>query len=192
MKTLTIHDVKPEFFKINFHNYNLTFDDGLYSQYFYWNIFDQIPVKKTFFIATNLIGIDGLGRRKKWKGKMQTFPDCFEALYDYRETRNRENYMRIEELKEIIRYNISDGVEIGAHGHNHIKYYLHSKQMKQDIERMLEWFDKHLCMRPTSYAYPHYEDPYPLTQMLKEYGFTNFYGKERIEIEQEINILSNV
>jgi len=159
----------------------LTFDDGLFSQYFYWDIF-KLFSKKTFFIATNLISIDGLGKRKKWKGKMQTFPDCFEALYDYRETGNKENYMRIEELREII----NDGAIIGAHGHNHIKCYLHENQIRRDIESMLEWFEKYLKIKPTKYAYPHYEDSLILTRILKnEYGFTEFYGKERIEIEQE-------
>ena len=189
MKILTIHDVKDEFFgKLDFRSYILTFHDALFSQYFYWPIFRNIPTEKIFFISTNLIGIDGLGKRKKWVGKMQKFPNCFEALDDHKDTGNRENYMRLEELQEII----NDGAIIGTHGHNHIKYYLHETQMRQDIERMLEWFETHLKIRPTKYAYPHYEDPFILTRILKEYGFTEFYGREIIEIEQEINILSNV
>lgn len=188
MKTLTIHDIKPEFFKMNFHNYELTFDDGLYSQYFYWSIFNHIPVKKTLFIATNLIDVSGVGRRKKWKGKMKNFPTCFEALADFRATGNRENYMRIEELREIA----SHGVTIGAHGHNHIKNYKGVEDIKEDIEKMFEWFGKYLYVRPIEYAFPHYEQGLILHYLLKKYGIQKFYGRWRIEIEEEINLLSNV
>jgi hypothetical protein len=190
MKTLTIHSVKEEFFKLSFHNYKLTFDDGLFSQYFHWPIFRQIPTEKILFISTNLIGIDGLGRRKKWKGKYQEFPDCFEALEDFRKTGNRENYMRLEELQEIIDNDIE--VIIGGHGHNHMMYYNIHDQMRKDMEDMLEWFDKHLHMKPIHYAFPHYEQPFALIKMLKEYGFQKLYGAWRIEIEEEINLLSNV
>lgn len=189
-KTLTIHGVKPEFFgnRFNLANYTLTFDDGLYSQYFYWEFFKDISVEKIFFIPTNLICVDGLGKRKKWNGKMLTFPNCFEALHDFRKTGNRENYMRIEELRELV----DDGVTIGAHGHNHIKYYDTFSAIRNDIERMMDWFMMYLGIVPQKYAFPHYEETPVVKRALIEAGFTEFYGKERIEIEEEINILFNV
>ncbi len=193
MKTLTIHDIKPNFFDgidyggIDYRKYNLTFDDGLFSQYFYWPIIRMVDTKKIFFISTNLIGFGD--KRKTFKeGKLPKFPDCFEALADYRETGNRENYMRLEELQEII----NDDAIIGAHGHDHIKFFDTFSQLKEDIEKMLEWFDKHLKITPTKFAFPHYVDIPILKQTLESYGFTEFYGKERIEIEQEKNIFSNV
>ncbi len=190
MKTLTIHGITPDFFDgvIEYYNYRLTFDDCLFSQYFYWPLFRFVPVKKIFFVSTNLIGIDGLGKRKQWNGKDQVFPDCFDSLEDFRKTGNRENYMRIEELRDII----DDGVEIGAHGHNHIKFFDTYSQLADDVEQMLLWFEKYLNIRPTKFAFPHYVDIPIVKKTLETVGFTEFYGNERLEIEQEKNILSNV
>jgi hypothetical protein len=190
LKTLTIHGIDPKFFgKIQWRDYNLTFDDGLFSQYYYWPLLKGIPITKIFFITTNLIGIDGLGKRKKWKGKMQEFPDCFEALDDYRETGNRENYMRLEELQDIMQ---EHNVVIGGHGHNHIKYYHNRIQIEQDIISMMDWFEKHLAMRPKYYAYPHYVNPVGMDTILKKHGIEKTFGGWRLEIEEEINLLSNV
>lgn len=190
LKTLTIHGIDPKFFgKLQLRDYVLTFDDGLFSQYYYWPLLRNLPVKKIFFITTNFIGVDGLGKRKYWKGKMQEFPNCFEALEDYRETGNKENYMRLEELQEIMQ---EHNVIIGGHGHNHIKFYHNRNQMEQDVISMMEWFDKHLGFRPKHYAYPHYVSPVGMDAILRKYGIKHTYGDWRIEIEQEINILSNV
>ncbi len=191
MKTLTIHSVKEEhFLKLRLDTYKLTFDDGLFSQYFYWPIIRRLETEKIFFISTNLIGIEG-ERRKKWNNdEFQEFPDCFEALEDFRQTENRENYMRVSELWDLIDDEAT--IIVGGHGHNHIKYYNLHDQMRKDIEDMLEWFNKYLHMRPIHYAFPHYEQPFALIKMLKEYGFQKLYGAWRIEIEEEINLLSYV
>ena len=64
MKTLTIHSVKEEhFLKLRLDTYKLTFDDGLFSQYFYWPIIRRLETEKIFFISTNLIGIEGERRK---------------------------------------------------------------------------------------------------------------------------------
>lgn len=186
MKTLTFHGIDPKFFgKIQLKDYQLTFDDGLYSQYYYWMVFKNIPTEKIFFITTNFIQ---LSRRKRPKGFSKKFPDCFDILEEYRETGNREHYMTLAELKEIQK----DGAIIGGHGHDHIKFYLNRKQMEQDTIKMMEWFEEHLGFRPEYYAYPHYVNPVGMNAILKEHGIKKTFGNWRIEVEQEINLLSNV
>jgi peptidoglycan/xylan/chitin deacetylase (PgdA/CDA1 family) len=182
MKTLVLHDIKKEFFNIDLENYQLTFDDGLFSQYYYWPLLKKIKAKKIFFIATNLIDLNNNYKRKKWKGSFKQFPTCFKSLADFRSTKNRKNYMRIGELKELIK----DGVIIGAHGHNHLKEYKNAIHLKKDIEKMLEWFEQNLNIRPIHFAYPHYKDYSILFYLLRYYGFEKFYGRKRIEIEKLI------
>ena len=44
MKILTIHDVRKEYLNLNLVDYRLTFDDGLFSQYYYFQLFkDHTP-----------------------------------------------------------------------------------------------------------------------------------------------------
>ena len=87
---LMIHSIRPEYFELPLENYILTFDDGLYSQYHYYNKFKE----------------------------------------------------------------------------------------------MLEWFHTHLNHLPTAFCFPYNEDVKGMyASLLKPFGFTQFYGKERIDIE---------
>lgn len=185
MKTLAIHDIKPEFRTFPFSNYYLTFDDGLFSQYFYWDFFEKESFN-ILFISTNLIEVE-YKKRRQWNGSdnLSIFPTCFEALADYRKTGNRENYMRLDELKELM----DNGVTIGAHGHDHTPSM---SKLNEDTEKMLEWFQKHLKITPTKFAFPHYEESDVRKVILMQYGFREFYGNWRIEIEKEKDLLSNV
>ena len=186
-KTLAIHEIRKEFFNAPLENYILTFDDGLYSQYYYWPLIKKIKTKKTFFITTNFIGNGP--KREQFSGDHREFPSCYDALQSWKDEGNRENYMRLSELKEMI----NDGAAIGGHSHNHIKFYEGSLVKKiddicDDIEAMIDWFKTHLNFVPDEYAYPHYEDFIFLKILLKDYGFNKLYGRERIEIEKEENI----
>ena len=188
MKTiLAIHEIRKEFFNTPLENYILTFDDGLYSQYYYWPLIKKIKTKKTFFIVTNLIGNGP--KREQFSGEHREFPSCYDALQSWKDTGSRSNYMRLSELKEMI----NDGAVIGGHSHNHIKNYEGSlvqqiDDIRNDIETMINWFKIHLNFIPDDYAYPHYEDYIFLKILLKDYGFNKLYGRERIEIEKEENI----
>jgi len=52
---LMIHDLKKEYFDLPLENYRLTFDDGLYSQYYYYPLLRGHSETLTFFITTSLI-----------------------------------------------------------------------------------------------------------------------------------------
>jgi peptidoglycan/xylan/chitin deacetylase (PgdA/CDA1 family) len=189
LKTIVIHEVREKFFNAPLSNYNLTFDDGLYSQYYYWPLIKEIKSNKIFFIATNLIGKGP--KREQFDGKHKEFPSCYESLALWRESGNNKNYMRLSELEHMI----SEGVVIGAHSHNHIKFYEGSlfhriSDMRDDIESMIDWFETNLGFSTREYAYPHYKSHVFLRILLRDYGFTKLYGEERIEIEKEKDILS--
>ena len=55
MTTLVIHDVRKDYFDLNLAAYTLTFDDGLYSQYYYQPLLDPVDSPKIFFIITSFI-----------------------------------------------------------------------------------------------------------------------------------------
>ena len=59
--------------------------------------------------------------------------------------------------------------------------------IQTDTEHMLEWFYYHLDIVPTHFCFP-YNIYCPIYKGLleKTYGFTTFYGSERIDIESLI------
>lgn len=174
---LMIHEVREEMFKLPLDQYTLTFDDGLYSQFYYYPAFAEIPTEKIYFISSNIIcsGHQSSG-----------FPACRDAHVKAR-AGNFEDYMTVEQIKELMADPL---VEIGGHSHNHVrldkKMPLVEKvtHLRADTELMVDWFGDVLSYMPTSFCFP-YNDPvqvlYPA--LLKQYGFTKFYGKERIAIE---------
>ena len=50
MRYLMIHDIRKEYFNLNLDQYRLTFDDSLFSQYYYFPLLKDHPGKLTFFI----------------------------------------------------------------------------------------------------------------------------------------------
>jgi hypothetical protein len=190
METLAIHGINPIFFKCNFKDYILTFDDGLYSQYYYLPLIKEMKNQKIFFICSGLVGNDK--KREQFNGVYKEFPDCYHSLATYRKSGDKSNYMNLDEVKNLVD---SIGLEnVGCHSHNHIKEYNQPlfekiKIIKDDIELMLEWFEKNLNIKPIKYAFPHYVDDYFLKLILKDYGFKEFYGRERIAIEKEKDLL---
>ena len=55
METLMIHDIRQDYFKIELDYYTLTFDDGLFSQYYYFPQFRQYRSEQIYFITTAFI-----------------------------------------------------------------------------------------------------------------------------------------
>ena len=114
MKILTIHDVRKAYFELNLDAYRLTFDDGLFTQFYYFQFFKHHPQKLTYFITTSFIKtgtvratFDGhyLPYLKSKKYMQRTFS---EGRFDH--------FMNVAELQEISRH---PNVDIGAHSHFH-------------------------------------------------------------------------
>lgn len=55
--------------------------------------------------------------------------------------------------------------------------------IREDTEKCLQWFYKYLKYTPVDYCFPFNSSSELLITILKEYGFKNFYGSERIPIE---------
>ena len=186
MKYFTVHSVCEDFFKMDLSDYILTFDDGLYSQFFYWNLIDQIKTEKILFITTGAI-LPSNKVREQYKDKFVNFKDCFESLLLWKNKNQRSNYMTLGELKYI---SSNYDVEIGAHSHNHYRLFQYGMTivekllgMKKDVNTMFEWFETHLGIRPTSYCFPFNQYDSYLESILQTEGITQFFGSEREEIE---------
>jgi hypothetical protein len=148
----------------------LTFDDGLYTQYLFGR---DLPHKKIFFISSGII-CDG--------HQSTEFITCRDA-HKKAFAGNFENYMTLDQIMDL------DG-EIGGHSHSHTNLNSFSTlvekvdYIKRDTETMLEWFQKNLGYEPTSFCFPYNDDMDGLYRgLLRKYGFTDFYGNERISVE---------
>ena len=154
-KILMIHDVCEELFELPLHEYTLTFDDGLISQYQYIDRISQINTKKIFFITTGYVGA--------------------------------QKYMDLEQLRHILSI---PNCELGGHSHNHtdITQFINAstqvRHIQDDTRQMLEWFRMNLGIRPMKYCFPFNKEFSVLHRVtLRPFGFTEFYGRERIPVE---------
>jgi hypothetical protein len=192
---LMIHEIREEMFDLPLESYLLTFDDGLYSQYYYWPKIKKLKTQKIFFISSGFFSTGVIPRRQcintffnkeEWS-PITDFKSCIEARKDYVETNGiiSSNYMSIAEINHMIR----QGAEIGGHGHKHIKDYPERladriKVMKNDIETMLDIFYAELKdFKPKYFCFPFNIEPRFMRGILKSYGFTSFFGGDRIPIE---------
>lgn len=170
---LMIHEIKPDIFNLKLEDYILTFDDGLYSQYYYRKEFQAIPTQKIYFISS---GIVSKGQQSK------TFPTCEEA-HKKAFQGNYEDYMTIDQILEL---QSDPNTYIGAHSHFHTDLRNFSlidtlDHIKKDTDLMMNWFAVNLNMQPTRFCYPYNYDAKGIyTEYLKRYGFSKFYGNERI------------
>lgn len=170
-----IHEIHDALFDLPLQDYILTFDDGLYSQYHHFDKFAAIDTKKIFFISTGVI-CDCVQ-------STATIPSKVAHAKAY--VGNRENFMTLPQILEL---RAQPNVEIGGHGHHHIdlsRIPTLSEQLKainRDTKQMLAWFSFHFGEHPTSFCFPYNNDLRGIYKAaLSKYGFTDFYGKERVD-----------
>jgi hypothetical protein len=181
---LMIHEIDERVFSLPLEKYILTFDDGLYSQFYYFDRFKSIPTEKIYFISSGII-CDGV--------QSTDFPTCREA-HQKAFVGNTEDYMTVAQIKELMADPL---VTIGGHSHTHnrlgsyTKLVERIKHIKDDTELMLEWFKANLGVTPTKFCFPYNDDYQGIYQsLLKIYGFTGFYGRERTPIEMLLHTQS--
>ena len=174
---LMIHEVTEDMFDLPLEDYILTFDDGLYSQYFYYPRFRALNTQKLYFISSNIVCTGPQGN---------SFPTCRVAHAKARDG-NYEDYMTLEQIKELAKDPL---VTIGCHGHDHIDLTtipsLKDKvsTLTNDTRNMMAWFAFHIGVIPTSFCVPYNNDLDGLYKaLLKRFGFMDFYGRERTPIE---------
>jgi hypothetical protein len=112
--TLVIHDFRKDYFDLNLVAYSLTFDDGLYSQYYYYPLLGAADNPKIFFIITSFIKPGKA--RKQFKGefikavKSRKYMHAAFIEHDY------SQFMTLEEIQELATHK---DVKIGTHSHFH-------------------------------------------------------------------------
>lgn len=175
--TLMIHECQKEFIKLPLVDYVLTFDDGLYSQYAFYQEIKHIQTPKIFFISSGII----------CDSTQSVDLIACDVAHKKAHSGNRENYMTLEQLTELID---DPWVTIGGHSHAHARLSnfdglaAKTAHIQQDTEQMISWFEKNLKHKPISFCFPYNDDLNGLYKgLLRKWGFVNFYGSERIPIE---------
>ena len=130
-----IHHIRKEVFNFDLAGYQLTFDDGLYSQYYYFDLFHANPAPRIFFIITGFIQPGKA--RKVFDGQYLPYLKSRNYMYEAFVDRNFEQFMRLEELQVIAG---QKNVVIGAHSHFHdiilTKHPIKKKLSPWKLERL--------------------------------------------------------
>ena len=114
MDVIMMHAVRKEYFQIPLDRFRLTFDDGLFSHYYYFPLLSQHPLSLTFFVTTSLIRPGAA--RPAFSGR---YLDCQEtAAYSRRAfiESDLRDFMTLEEVQFLA---ARPNVTIGAHSHFH-------------------------------------------------------------------------
>jgi hypothetical protein len=178
-KILMIHEVEPWMLELDLSEFDeITFDDGLYSQYKNYKHFLKYKKPLLFFISTNIVC-------EEVRTQNEEVIKCSDAHKLFFEDNNKSNYMTWNQIKEIEK---TSNCKIGGHSHFHKKYK--SKKIKEIYEKltnctktMMDIFNQQE-IKIIDFCYP-YNKNYPLYEtILKKEEIINFYGEERIAIEE--------
>lgn len=178
---LMIHDMREEFFNLPLSDYILTFDDGLFSQWFYLDQLNDIDTDKYFFISTKFIS----------SGKQSLEFPCSVTAHQKARSGNCEDFMTVEQIRQI---HHTRRCYIGGHGHTHVRLRElprltdKIKCIAEDTKQMLSVFDSLIGIRPTTFCFPYNDDidgMYPA--IVRKFGISTFFGRERIAIESLID-----
>jgi peptidoglycan/xylan/chitin deacetylase (PgdA/CDA1 family) len=151
---LMIHNITEDIFDLPLADYVLTFDDGTLDHFEYYERFKAINTQKKYFIIADCIGKPG--------------------------------YMDIQHLEAM---NLDPLVTIGGHSYDHtdmrhMKLIHTVAHIKQDTEKMLEWFKTHMGFEPSEFCFPYNYNPHGMYgKLLEHYGIIHLYGHERIPVE---------
>jgi hypothetical protein len=178
VKTLMIHDVRDWMLKLDLSDFDvITFDDGLYSQYKHYKHFLQFGKPLYFFVSTDIVCPE---REQQVKETVDS-----KTAHDlYFKEGNRKFYMKWSQIKEI--YN-TEGCHIGGHGHTHKRLRGEPlvwayQTVKDECENMLNTFKEH-NISIDSFGFPYNEDIFGYRPTLKVEGVKDFFGNERIRVE---------
>ena len=151
--SLMIHRVSDNIFDHPLDKFILTFDDGYDDHYTTFSKFLEIPTQKIYFITCSWVGKSG--------------------------------FLTVEQIKYMSSF---DNVIIGAHSFTHQDLNLLTvedaiKFINEDTAKTCEWFQTTLGFVPTTFCYTFNNPAYGIyTKILQKYGFTEFYGGERIDV----------
>jgi hypothetical protein len=166
---LMIHEVDEWVFNFPLHEYTLTFDDGLFTQYKYFDRIKNIDTDKIFFISTGIVATDQTKQSDE-------FIQCHVAHEKFFRDNDLSHYMNWRQIQEI--HNEPD-CEIG--GHSHMHHRPTGNNIIHDTRKMVEKFESH-NIRPTSFCYPYNDENSIYKEVLKRHGFSEFYGANRVDV----------
>ena len=153
--TLMIHRIADDIFQYPLKKFLLTFDDGYTDHYTTFSKFLEIPTQKIYFITCKWVGCPG--------------------------------FLTVEQIKYM---NSFDDVTIGAHSFSHqdlnpLNVEEKIKLIDEDTAKTCKWFQEKLGFIPKTFCYPYNNAAYGIyAKILQQYGFTEFYGAERIDVDQ--------
>jgi hypothetical protein len=138
MQYLMIHDIRKEYFNLRLNRYRLTFDDGLFSQYYYFPNYSIHPEKINYFIATAFIKPGQA--RSMFTGEYIAYLKTQKYMFRSINEGKFDHFMTTEELQDLAR---RPNVNIGVHSHFHavILTRTHPRKRKPLSAWKLNYFD---------------------------------------------------
>ncbi|MFC1829596.1 hypothetical protein ACFL0O_08295 [Thermodesulfobacteriota bacterium] len=109
-----IHNIRKEYFDQDLSGYRMTFDDGLYSQYYYTPLLKTDGQERIYFIITGLVKPGKA--RKMFDGEHLAFVKSKRYMYDAFIKGKFDQFMTLEEVQILAS---QKDVRIGAHSHFH-------------------------------------------------------------------------
>lgn len=174
---LMIHEVDDSLFsRIDLEKYILTFDDGLATQWKYFDEFKKVNTEKYFFFSTGIVCPEE-------EEQDFSFIECGIAHKKFFEIHVSKHYMKFSQLKEIQH---TKNCFLGGHGHAHIKFYSiksrteKMKLMNLDTLMMLQIFKEKLDFVPEYFCFPYNWSDDFYVQLLIKHNFKKLFGQERI------------
>lgn len=144
-----IHDIRREYFNLALNENKLTFDDGLYSHYYYYPLLKTNPDELVFFIITAFIKPGKA--RKVFDGEHLDYQKSKKIMYAAFIKGQLTHFMTLEELQILASY---PNVRIGAHSHFHdvILTRQHPKKKKPLSPWKLERFQKNPVIESENFS----------------------------------------
>ncbi len=173
METLMIHDIRKDYFNLELDKYRLTFDDGLFSQYYYYPLFNRYQTEKIYFITTSFIKPGNV--RPMFNGEYLHYLKSKQYMNEAVLKGQFNHFVTTEELQLLV---TKINVKIGAHSHYH-DVILTSKQprKKKAISQWrLERFQNHPEIS---------EEKYHIRSKLAFQGYNLIHGKISRRSESE-------
>jgi hypothetical protein len=169
---LMIHEFKDEFLNLPLENYILTFDDGLYTQYKFFNEIKKIKTEKYFFISSGIICPENIKQDSEYITCVQAHKKAFNGDFS--------NYMKWSQINEIDK---TKNCFIGCHSHFHMRKTAGCVEcIILDNQKMFSEFKNNLEKMPDSFCFPYNYDTPLYKEILFKKGFNKFFSGERINI----------
>lgn len=175
MRILELHEIKENYLKVDLYKEFdiITFDDGLYSQFYYKDFFVALKKPLIYFISSGIIN-----NTNKF-----TFKSCLNAHNDFFINHDISAYMSLNQIEQLAEFG-----EIGWHMHYHpcLQQYKNIKQMQIILNELKlgdSFIKKFNCNK---FCFPYNYKNNFLLYILKKNNFNQFFGDERINFEEYI------